>query len=85
MMESKTLFSSRINCYYYPELGHFKDEAGRDIVNIYPLVDPLIVALFRTQKHTMTFFNPQYRLTVTLFYPDKTFKNCHTYSADRKG
>jgi hypothetical protein len=58
-----------ISIFYYPEENIFKDSDGRAIVNMYKLVSPNRVFLFKHQKQSVEFVNYEYGLVVKLLYP----------------
>ncbi len=60
-----------IRCFYYPEERLFRTENGNAILNLYPLVPPSMIFLFRHHKRTMTYTNYKHRIKVTLLYPLK--------------
>lgn len=58
-----------INCFYYPDENVFKTNDGYRILNIYPLVSPNMIFLFKHHKRSMTFFNYKYGINTHLLYP----------------
>lgn len=58
-----------VSLFYYPDENRFRTCDGKTIFNLYPLVSPNMVFLFKQEKTTMTFFNPKYRIEVELLYP----------------
>lgn len=60
-----------MRCFYYPEERVFKTEDGQVILNMYPLVPPSMIFLFRHNKRTMTYMNYKYHIQTILLYPVK--------------
>lgn len=63
-----------ITCLYYPDENVFKTTDGQRILNIYPLVSPNMVFLFKHHKKSMTFTNYKYLVNIHLLYPLDTVK-----------
>lgn len=58
-----------ISIFYYPDLNVFKDSRGRIIINLYRLVSPSRIFLFKHHKQHMEFINYEYNLIIRLYYP----------------
>lgn len=58
-----------VSIFYYPDWNVFKDCEGRIIINIYKLVPPWRIFLFKEHKKNDEFVNTQYGLIVKLLYP----------------
>jgi hypothetical protein len=67
MLESDIMTS--ISIFYYPDINVFKDCHGRIIINLYKLVSPSRIYLFKHHKEYMEFVNYEYSLIVKLYYP----------------
>lgn len=60
-----------VRCFYYPDERLFRTEDGNVILNLYPLVPPSMVFLFRHHKRTMSYTNPKHHIKTILLYPTK--------------
>lgn len=60
-----------IRCFYYPEKRLFRTENGEVILNLYPLVPPSMIFMFRRNKRTVSYMNHKYHIKTILLYPTK--------------
>lgn len=60
-----------VRFFYYPEERMFKTEDKKPVLNLYPLVPPSMVFLFRYNKQTMSYTHPRYHIKTILLYPTK--------------
>lgn len=60
-----------IRCFYYPEERLFRTENGEVILNLYPLVPPSMIFMFRRNKRTVSYMNHKYHIKTILLYPTK--------------
>lgn len=60
-----------VRCFYYPEERLFRTESGEAILNLYPLVPPSMIFLFRHNQRTMSYMNHKYHIKTILLYPTK--------------
>lgn len=60
-----------IRCFYYPEERLFRTENGTVILNLYPLVPPSMIFMFRRNKRTVSYMNHKYHIKTILLYPTK--------------
>lgn len=60
-----------IRCFYYPEERLFRTENGKVILNLYPLVPPSMIFMFRRNKRTVSYMNHKYHIKTILLYPTK--------------
>lgn len=60
-----------IRCFYYPEERLFRTENGEVILNLYPLVPPSMIFMFRRNKLTVSYMNHKYHIKTILLYPTK--------------
>lgn len=60
-----------IRCFYYPEERLFRTENGEVILNLYPLVPPSMIFMFRRNKRTVSYMNHEYHIKTILLYPTK--------------
>lgn len=60
-----------IRCFYYPEERLFRTENGAVILNLYPLVPPSMIFMFRRNKRTVSYMNHKYHIKTILLYPTK--------------
>lgn len=60
-----------IRCFYYPEERPFRTENGEVILNLYPLVPPSMIFMFRRNKRTVSYMNHKYHIKTILLYPTK--------------
>ena len=67
-MENRELMGS-VSVFYYPKENIFKDSTLRPILNIYKLISPNRIFLFKSKKENMEFVNYEYGIRVKLYYP----------------
>lgn len=60
-----------IRCFYYPEERLFRTENNEVILNLYPLVPPSMIFMFRRNKRTVSYMNHKYHIKTILLYPTK--------------
>lgn len=60
-----------VRCFYYPEERLFRTENGTVILNLYPLVPPSMIFMFRRNKRTVSYMNHKYHIKTILLYPTK--------------
>lgn len=60
-----------VRCFYYPEERLFRTENGEVILNLYPLVPPSMIFMFRRNKRTVSYMNHKYHIKTILLYPTK--------------
>lgn len=60
-----------IRCFYYPEERLFRTENSEVILNLYPLVPPSMIFMFRRNKRTVSYMNHKYHIKTILLYPTK--------------
>ena len=60
-----------IRCFYYPEERLLRTENGEVILNLYPLVPPSMIFMFRRNKRTVSYMNHKYHIKTILLYPTK--------------
>ena len=58
-----------IRCFYYPKERLFRTENGEVILNLYPLVPPSMIFMFRRNKRTVSYMNHKYHIKTILLYP----------------
>ena len=49
----------------------FRTENGEVILNLYPLVPPSMIFMFRRNKRTVSYMNHKYHIKTILLYPTK--------------
>lgn len=60
-----------VRCFYYPEERLFRAENGEVILNLYPLIPPSMIFMFRRNKRTVSYMNHKYHIKAILLYPTK--------------
>ena len=60
-----------IRCFSYPEERLFRTENSEEILNLYPLVPPSMIFMFRRNKRTVSYMNHKYHIKTILLYPTK--------------
>lgn len=63
---------THVSAFYYPYQNVFKDSGGHVIMNMYKLVSPNRILLFKQEKKTIEFINYEYNVIVKLLYPKLT-------------
>lgn len=63
------MLMQKITILYYPEENIFKTADGQIVLNIYPLVSPSQILLFKHRRKTIEILNSKYGLIVRMLYP----------------
>jgi hypothetical protein len=58
-----------IDVFYYPDDNIFKTKDGKAIINLYPLVSPNQIFLFKHKQETTEIVNYEHGIRIRLLYP----------------
>jgi hypothetical protein len=59
-----------ITIFYYPEENLFKDSKDRVLINMYKIIPPWKVYLFKYHKKNDEYINYEYGIIVKILYPN---------------